>query len=409
MVTEGDVIAVTIIGFVTGGLSTCGSVAIIIMLLRSEKKLSSTYRRLLFGMSATDIVFSTSIMLGSTLSPKDTVGLWMPMGNLTTCTLQGLALYSGNIGLTFYNCSLCLYYYLSLAENVQRDRMIKIERFFHAVPIAWILSTSTLLLSTDSFNNFGIVCMISSSPKGCDSNDEVECTRGIHAKFYRMFFHLLPIILIFIIICSSMSRICLSIRAQEQKMETYRANLGTLPDSIRAIRQERNTTTSFDIENMPRPSRRRESVGDRLRRDACKQALCHVFAYFLSYVFSMIFQGIVTFTGEVNVTFWVLQQLTAPTQGFFNFIVFLRPRVIAVRNHNPELSLFAAVRRTIKNNEEIQDVSRPFGGSHRNSALSPRRESRRYTAREWHLKSVTEEKITKGLIDLSIKIDTALN
>ena len=136
---------------------------------------------------------------------------------------------------------------------------------------------------------------------------------------------------------------------------------------------------------------------------------CHVFAYFLSYVFSMIFQGIVAFTGEVNVTFWVLQQLTAPTQGFFNFIVFLRPRVITVRNHNPELSLFAAVRRTIKNNEEIQDVSRPFGGSHRNSALSPRRESRRYTAREWHLKSVTEEKITKGLIDLSIKIDTALN
>ena len=396
MVTEGQVIAVTVIGSVTGSMSTFGSIAIIAMLLRSEKKLRSTYRRLLFCMSVADIIFSTSIVCASFPSPKDTPGVWSPMGNTFTCALQGLALYSGNIGLTFYNCSLCLYFFLSIAKNVQREQMIKIERFFHAIPILWILSTDSFLLATESFNNFGVACMVSSYPRGCDSNNEVECTRGFNSTLYRLILHLLPIILVFFIISAAMITLCISLRAQEQKMETYRANLGTLPESLVAIRRERsllNTQSSLERGNMPK-IKRRESIGDRLRRDAYKQAMCHIFAYFISYVFAMIFQGIVSFTGEINFPFWILQQLTAPTQGFFNFIVFLRPRVIAVRSNNPDLSLFPAILRTIKNNEEYVDPSRTFQSYRQHTCRSPRRESRRYTAREWHLlKKDNEEKL----------------
>ena len=393
MVTKAKMILLTVTSMSTASLSIIGSVAIMTMLLRSERKLNSTYRRLLFGMSFMDIIFSSSIATGSFASPKGTAVIWSPLGNTATCSVQGWALYSGNIGLTFYNCSLCLYYTLSIAKNVKTEKMVKIERFFHALPAIWILSTTIFLFSTQSFNNFGVSCMIASYPKGCDSNPDVECTRGLNAKFYRLILHVIPVMLIFIIICGAMVVLCRSIRDQERKMKSYDVNLAnsTLPESIVALRRNSagvDGRGGISLRGESSSPRRKNSLGVRLRKEAFKQALWHVIAYFVSYVFAVIFQ-IIAFAGTMNFVAWYLQQLTTPAQGFFNFIVFLRPRVVSARASHPELSLFQAVQFIFRNNGD--ESNRHVLACQELSLPPERRQSGRYTSREWHLKTRTEE------------------
>ena len=141
-------IIVTITQMITASLSIGGSIAIIVMLLRSNKKLGSTYRRLLFGMSVMDVIFSTAVLMGPFPSPKDTPDSWSPIGNDLTCTLQGLAIYVGHVGLSSYNLCLCLYFTLSIVKNVRKTRMLKFEVWFHVLPLLWIASTSVVLLSS---------------------------------------------------------------------------------------------------------------------------------------------------------------------------------------------------------------------------------------------------------------------
>ena len=388
MITKAKMISLTITSMMTSSMSILGSASIITMLLRSEKKLGSTYRRLLFGMSIMDIIFSLSVVTGSFASPKGTPLVWSPVGNTTTCTLQGWALYSGNIGLTFYNCSLCLYYTLSIARNIKKDMMIRIERFFHAIPALWLVFSTIFLLKTKSINNFGVSCMISSYPRGCDSKtSDVECTRGENARHYRMILHVFPIMIGFVVICASMAVLCHSIRSQEKKMKAFRLNLqASLPQSILELRKD--SITEVNSSTFPRVRRQKESAGTRLRKDAFKQAMCHVVAYFLSYAFAVIFQ-LIAFTGKMSFVAWYLQQLTTPAQGFFNFIVFLRPRIMSVRASRPELSLLQTLRWIFEHNGEDND--RHVLACQELSLPPERRQSRRYTAREWHMKTRAEE------------------
>ena len=393
---EEKLISVTIIPVVTATLSIIGSLTIIVMLIRSDKKLASTYRRLLFGMSIMDIASSTAISFSSFASPKETSELWNPVGNTATCTAQGVVVYSGQIGLSMYNCSLCLYYTLSIVKNMKREEMLKVERFFHFIPAFWILSTVPFLLVTESFNAFDVFCMIESHPQGCDTDDNVDCTRGLNARSYRICFYLVPTALTFIIICWSVIALGLSVRGHEQKVQEYRANLCTLPESINAIRKTNPFSSSQSSESdeqeltayVSKKSTPRESLDTRVRKEAYKQAIYYIFAIVLSHIFGLIFQGMRQLRGETIYILWVLQQLTMPTQGFFNFIVFLRPRVLSLRSLNPELSLMQSVRIAIKDNGvEADELTRSY-----RQKTSPEWTRQLYTAREWHLKTLGEKK-----------------
>lgn len=78
-----------------------------------------------------------------------------------------------------YNVSLSIYY-LYLIKYNYRDRKFKskIEPFVHAIPILWALAAVVSCLATQSFNPSSNTYFITSYPRGCRSNDDVECTRG---------------------------------------------------------------------------------------------------------------------------------------------------------------------------------------------------------------------------------------
>lgn len=87
-----QIVATTILPMVQGYISTALSVSIIGMILRSEVKLSTTYRRLFFLMCTFQYVLqSINSMLTSLPMPKGT--WWLSVGNdwsLLPCLCQGL-------------------------------------------------------------------------------------------------------------------------------------------------------------------------------------------------------------------------------------------------------------------------------------------------------------------------------
>ena len=70
-----------------GTVSTIASMCLVVHILRSHHGLSTTYHRLVFGLSIGDIMSSFANVLGSTMVPKEmNYYVLGAQGNMTTCT-----------------------------------------------------------------------------------------------------------------------------------------------------------------------------------------------------------------------------------------------------------------------------------------------------------------------------------
>ena len=396
------------IPMVSGSLSVLGSTTIIFMVLRSREKLSSTYHRILFGMSSMDIVYSCGYLLSTIPFPRDTPALWDNLfGNTTTCTIQGSMIFSGNMGSNLYNCSLAMFYMLTIVYGV-RDEVMKtrIEPFFHALPLVYIGSVNTFLLIKKSFNPAVTTCFIGPYPRGCHLNPDVPCTRGENAAVYMWTLHGWPVIAMFFSVLIIMGKLYHSVRSQEKKMQSYQVTT-TLPESIRRLRNVTSAEQSTPSPETPPPSPRlsffrnafnfcqptqqesyspRQSPFARRRREAMIQCFLYVLAYFVSYIFVVIFQ-INMNTGQFIYSIWVMTQVTVPLQGFWNFLVFIRPRVIASRQVENDLTLAQAFMKAIMS---TADTTPPSELRRRRSLVNTQQNGgSRFTAREFHMRERT--------------------
>jgi hypothetical protein len=85
----------------------------------------------------------------------------------------------GIVGSQMYNVSLSIYYLFLIKYNYrERKFKLRIEPFIHAIPIIWAIVALICCLATQSFNPSSNTYFISSYPRGCRSNDNVECRRG---------------------------------------------------------------------------------------------------------------------------------------------------------------------------------------------------------------------------------------
>lgn len=149
----------------SGSTSFVASALLILHILRSHERLSSTYHRLVLGLSACDMVSSLFLALSSAMVPRE-LNYYIPhaRGNALSCTVQGLFIITGFTVATFYNCSICLYY-LSIIRYNKKDAYIRtnLEPWFHGVSIAVPLALSLVLLGTSGFNAIstsGPVCFV---------------------------------------------------------------------------------------------------------------------------------------------------------------------------------------------------------------------------------------------------------
>jgi len=397
------------IPMITGSLSVLGSSTIIFMVFGSREKLSTTYHRILFGMSSMDIIYSTASLLSTIPFPRDTPSLWGLMyGNTATCTIQGLFLFSGNIGSNAYNCSLAMFYMLTIVYGVRDELMKKrIEPFFHAVPLVYIVGADIFLLIKKSFNPLGTMCLITPYPRGCQFDPNVNCARGEHAAEDFWSFHAWPVITMFFIVLLVMAKLYHAVRSQEKKMQSYQIS-STLPVSIQRLRNTTPVETSTPegtsqmswLRSLLRKTFRfsqpaqnvhvspRESQFARKRRDSMIQCFLYVLAFFICYIFVTIHQLLLK-RGKLSYTIWVLAQIFTPLQGLLNFFVFVRPRMMGFKRAELDLTLFQAFMKAVTSTM-ITPVLHQETRRRKSLRDTQQNGGKRFTAREFHLRELKE-------------------
>ncbi|KAG7343035.1 hypothetical protein IV203_020980 [Nitzschia inconspicua] len=160
----------TILPIPTAVLSVVGSGAIIYMVARSRRQREWTpYKRLLFGMSACDILLSINAAVGNIMRPEISSPRVWAFGNQATCTASG---FLGQLSLSaiLYNGGLSFYFLLSARFGWKNDRIAKwVEPLMHVTCIGYPMVTAAIGAGLGVFSEpvMGLGCQINDYPRGC--------------------------------------------------------------------------------------------------------------------------------------------------------------------------------------------------------------------------------------------------
>jgi len=369
---------------VSGIISMMGSTTIVVMMLRSiDRRLSSTYGRLVFGMSCMDIMQSLAYCLSTLPSPIDSDLPWASYGTTLTCSIQGGFLFTGGIGTTIYYCSLCIYYALRISKRDITESTIKnkVEPFLHFIPLMYSITVATFLGVTKNFNNAGPVCWISPLPRKCLEIEDVGCIRGKNAYRYRIIFQVIPIIIVFFIILICVIILISTVDRQARRMERYQPNGSNLH------------LGGGTQQNTNRPSISSPRISSMIQhREATKiQGLFYIGAYFCTFIFPLIHQLIYVFSGHFYYALLILQNITAPLQGFFNFIVYIRPHVKEFSIDYPDMTYFHVFLKAIQSKGDEHHRRPRRRRSLADKLRDPDTNQRGLTSREIHLQQTAKQ------------------
>ena len=119
-------------------LSAISSSVVLVTIWRSQVKLSSVYNRIIFGLSACDLIGSVSIAFTTLLMPPDTIyPFTRTYGTVSTCEAQGFLIIFGSGSCLLYSSGLSLFH-LCLINFKIDDKIIRriLEPIIHAVSLS---------------------------------------------------------------------------------------------------------------------------------------------------------------------------------------------------------------------------------------------------------------------------------
>lgn len=344
-------------------VSVISSCTLIWMILRSKQRLSTIFHRILLGMSVADIFFSLGLAHFNFTAPRDDdYMVWNARGNQATCSAQGfISLFGGGYAL-MYSCALNLYY-LAVVKYQKSDKYIKrrLEPFFHGFPLVYALVGPTTLLANKNINNGGGGDCYTPvyDPPHCAGYEDGEIPEGFTIPCGRgrdgalVFYYVIMFFTVFvtpIIIGVSLGMIYKAVLNQEKKISRYGAGaLGIGAHQTNAANNDigastiRRNTTQFFGTLRRLSSTRRSSVSvacmeqtqgqqqSKQSRLVFHRALAYSIAYFLTWTFFIVGMGFDI--AEVEWPTWIryLTNIFNSLQGFFNFCVYLHPKVLAAK------------------------------------------------------------------------------
>uniref|UniRef100_A0A6U5MQS0 G-protein coupled receptors family 2 profile 2 domain-containing protein n=1 Tax=Grammatophora oceanica TaxID=210454 RepID=A0A6U5MQS0_9STRA len=390
--TQTEFLILAIIPKVSAVLSTAGSVWILVEVFTDRKKVTNVYHRLLTAMSIYDILESSWNFASNWALPVGTPNTWYTFGTQATCTAQGFFLQFG-VGIPIYNGCLALYYLLIVRYGIRDERMKKwIEPSMHLFAFVVAFGTAIAGVPLDLYNPDDVpMCWIKNNPIGCTETwqstpeNPANCVRGDNSSLYRFAFYLSWVWgSIFSAIVATVL-LYLTVRGLEKKTTRYtnpsrssiRAgwskNKDTEQPSSNFVSLEQQGTDRSEssegytqgsstsgrqasslVQSVRATLRKMVSRGEQDRnenprsRQVFNQAVWYIAAFFLTHIFACI-QQVIFFAGGTP-PFWMIaiHMFCDPGQGFYNFLVYRRPRYIYIRNKNPELSRFQCLRLALR-------------------------------------------------------------
>ena len=343
---------------VCASLSAIGSSLTILTIYRTRISgvALTTYHRLILGICLFDLVFSLALALGPLPAPAQlqAYGFKGAHGNLQTCAAQGFFFLVGNASFA-YTTMLMWYYVLVVVCNMRAPGLLRIEPILHAIPILFYTIAAFVGLGKQMINFSGAFCFIGTYPLGCLKNPKVECIRGENVRVYSFWVGTLPIIVWNLMSALALLILGISVCVQYGKSRQW--------EDQRSTKQPRQLASSasptIESSSSFRILTRRVSFGFRsttlegpsLRTGGSssftqRQVLVQCSLYALQFLNVATWISIVSIQELIGNSFdafgsdfWLFAMalLMFPLQGFFLFLIFIRPRYANARQtYRPE-------------------------------------------------------------------------
>mmetsp|Transcript_18068 Transcript_18068/g.27075 ORF Transcript_18068/g.27075 Transcript_18068/m.27075 type:complete len:399 (+) Transcript_18068:120-1316(+) len=342
--------------------STSFLASLVIMIMIKRATLTTPYRRLIFGLSAADVIHSVGMITGPYASPKGLSTCPWAVGNTGTCVANGLFNAGGSIGVALYLLSLSLYFFLKLNKRMADTDFSRLfEKKMHFLIIAFVFSFNLTALLSDSFNPIptGAVCHVARYPTGCGVYPEIvgECTRGANHTMvlvYLLNVGVLPFCSLGISVC-----MVLLIRSAVLSERMYTLdNDGPVSRRSRA-RNFFNCIFCWYFEQNQRDNESDANYVLRLyRRETVTQASLYIGFFLISNIISLIVT-MLNLAGvyDMPIAFKYIASFLYPLMGFFNILIYCRPKVQKFRFEHPEMSWILSFFLVVKAGVEVPDES----------------------------------------------------
>ncbi|CAB9502310.1 expressed unknown protein [Seminavis robusta] len=347
-------------------LSLCGSAYIILDVLKAGQFFQSTHHRLLLGMSTCNFLVSLLAFFMSTWPiPSQEPVIWAS-GNQATCNAQGFfAQFS--LSVVLYNAGLSAFYLAKIRLKWKQQRIQQcLEPMLHLIPWVVGLATATAGVVLDLYNNEDFDCWIAPLPQGCQESwkyGETTCERGDNASIYRwvLYYGILWLTIPFVLV--NMMLVYRSVYRQEKKMSRY--NFQYQRELSRLEREHRRYESGDDecndddvsddvsvasnismsslhsITSSAAMALQRVSGGfkhlkkkqDRLHshfKHSSRVALQGYWfcgAFVATWMFPTISRLVQVMSGTTVYPLHLLTAFFVPIQGFFNFLVYIHPKL----------------------------------------------------------------------------------
>jgi len=307
---------------------------------------NSAYYRLMLSMSCSDFLVSFAWFMTTWPIPKDENSLdsgsvnpsesvYGNIGTQQTCTAQAFFIQLGIIT-PFYNGLLAIYYYLTIRhEWKEEDFKKKVEYIGHFVAISFGLGTSIAGLVMGIFHNSVVWCWINSYPIGCgDGPDQTPCESGANSRTLRWAFYYGPLWVMIFFVALFMSLVYFYVRGLDVKMDkytnTYRKNAArSNPEESTEIEARRSfMSRTFSTTKMETIKEQRKQRKNERSKAVANQGLFYAGTFALVWVFGTIVRAMQLAGAKPPWAIVFLFAVFTPSQGFFNFLVYIRPRVI---------------------------------------------------------------------------------
>jgi hypothetical protein len=301
-------------------LSIAGSSTIICLVYRGKFK--GSYHRLLFGASVYDICFSLSVVPGNVLIPKETSQRVWALGNEATCSAMGFMGLLG--GSSFYYSGILTFYYLCIIRFGVKDEFFarRIEPWLHLIAVGFPLAAAAYGAARGKFGEKNIqrgcylnACIDGDQNSGGSDECASDTARWILVGLAATLIYAAIIInnvIIVVHVCRTVKR---SGRRASSTSESHDSRIGAV----------------------------------------AAQAFLYVAAMLLTYMWSIAIFLMEDARGAEEVAediaklypLLVLESIFLPMQGFFNLIIYVRPRYLQCRSRHLSESRFWAVRRVL--------------------------------------------------------------
>eukprot|EP00980_Cylindrotheca_fusiformis_P021848 scaffold8682_cov122-Cylindrotheca_fusiformis.AAC.5 len=358
-------------------LSFIGS-SLIVHCVRNEKQKRSPYRRLMLALSICDIISTIGYIFHPFLGPTDIPYAYVwAFGNSATCTFMG-ALLQISFSAHWYAGALS-FYFLSTVRFGTREATFskKYERWIHIIILLFSLSTAVAGIVMDVFHARRI------NPGCWVSHPDVCYGMNCHAEIIAWIFAGIPtLVFLFLVIINNLllySHVRKTILAgQKRALELERSlmlqngkhsetSLGNVSCSV-------TDPSSMSIGDV-RHGNKKESNYSILRssekqwkrvKDVGTQSFLYVGAYLITFVWSATINILngrdfekkhsAAETAKLYFPLLILQSIFTPAQGFFNALVFFRPKYNRCRVKYPQQSRGWAVRRALFGERISEDI-----------------------------------------------------